>query len=193
MSRLFFKRIALLVVATALLIGGGWVWLRKASAQACPGNKQHGVSVNGGPVVTANTQGGIDVLPVGTGTTTDGRKFTKLEIADVFSRGNVEGLGDLVISLDTSRQAPPSTLVANRAGADFPATQTMQFYPTFTLNGEAFIAQQPARVVNSNVTSFPPKAGTVYVLTNAMTLKSEQGNTMTLEPGKAFTVGAGAV
>ena len=188
MGRLSSKRIALVCVAVALMVGGGWVWLKDASAANCPGNKSHEVSVNGGPIVIANTNGGILVNPGRPFTTSDGRKGFELKIDNVFSNGQVEGLGDLDISLDTSRQAPPSSLTANKQGTQFPATQVMQFYPVFTLNGEEFRGDA-ARVVNSNVDSFPPRPGTVYVLTNAMTLQSEAGNTMRLEPGKAFTVG----
>ncbi|HVR95864.1 MAG TPA: hypothetical protein VMW27_04570 [Thermoanaerobaculia bacterium] len=189
MVRRFGQRVALLSAAAVLVVGGGWFWLRDASAANCPGGKSHGVSINGGPVIQANTQGGILVLPGNTTTTTTGHVVTTLHIEDVYSNGKVEGLGDLDISLDTTRQAPKSTLTSLKPGSALPARQVMQFYPVFTLNGEVFQADQPARVENSNVDSFPPRPGTVYVLTNAMTLRSDEGNVMTLEPGKAFTVG----
>lgn len=184
-----YQRFALLSIAAMLLVGGGWVWLRDASAANCPGNKTHEVEFNGGFPVQAETTGGILVLPGPTTTTPTGHVVTTLHIEDVYSNGRVEGLGDLDISLDTTRKAPKSTLTSLRAGTSLPARQVMQFYPVFTLNGEVFQADQPARIENSNVDSFPPRPGTVYVLTNAMTLKGDQGNTLTLRPGKAFTVG----
>jgi hypothetical protein len=189
MVRLYGKRVALLSVAAVLLVGGGWFWLRDASAAACSGVRQHGVSVNGGPLVNAVTNGAITITRGGTTTLPDGRQVTALNVEDTFTHGKVEGLGDLVITLDDTRQSPRSTLTSHKAGSAFPATQEINFFPAFVLNGEVFRAEQPANVVNSNVSSFPPAPGTVYVLTNSMTLRSEEGNTMTLTPGKAFTIG----
>lgn len=189
MVHLYGKRVALLSVAAVLLVGGGWFWLRDASAAACAGVRQHGVSVNGGPSVTAITNGAITISRGGTTTLPDGRQVTALNVDDTFTHGKVEGLGDLVITLDDSQKSPPSTLTANQRGSAFPATQEINFFPLFVLNGEVFRAEQPAQVVNSNVDSFPPAPGTVYVLTNSMTLRSDEGNTMTLAPGRAFTIG----
>jgi hypothetical protein len=188
MGHLSSKRIALGCVAVALMVGGGWVWLKDASAAACSGTRSHGVSINGGPVVTAVTNGQILITPGRPVVNPNGHTVTPLKVDDTFTHGQVEGLGDLIITLDTSKQAPPSSLISNKPGGQFPATQVIQFYPVFILNGEEFRGDA-ARVVNSNVDSFPPRPGTVYVLTNAMTLRSDEGNTMTLEPGKAFVIG----
>jgi hypothetical protein len=189
MVRLYGKRVALLSVAALLLVGGGWVWLNEASAAACPGNKEHDVIINGGPVIHAETQGGILISRGTTFTTSTGHAVTPLHIDDVFSSGKVQGLGDLAISLDTSRKQPTSSLTGLRAdGTPLPARQVLQFYPVFELNGEVFRATGPARVENSNVDSFPPRPGTVYVLTNAVSLTSAEGNRMDLRPGRAFTI-----
>jgi hypothetical protein len=181
-----------LTVAAGLLVGGGWFFLNDASAVAaaveCDGSKDHMIGLNGGTPVLAETDGGILVLPGNPGVTPDGRTTLPLTVTDVFSKGTVEGLGELTISLDRSKPAPAGALTANQKGAAFPATQVVQFYPSFDLNGETFQTQAPARVMNSNVKSFPPAPGTVYVLTNEMELKSAAGNTMKIPPGKAFTV-----
>src|ERR1043166_9841648 len=63
MVRRYGQRIALLSAAAVLMVGGGWLLLRDASAAACPGNKEHEVQFNGGFPVHAETNGGIDVLP----------------------------------------------------------------------------------------------------------------------------------
>ncbi len=189
MVRLYGKRVALLSVAAMLLVGGGWVWLHEASAAACPGTKEHDVIINGGPVIHAATQGGILISRGTTVTSSTGHGVTPLHIDDVFSSGKVQGLGDLAISLDTSRKQPTSSLTGLRSdGSALPARQVLQFYPVFELNGEVFRANGPARVENSNVDSFPPRPGTVYVLTNAVSLTSDEGNTMDLKPGRAFTI-----
>ena len=59
---------------------------------------------------------------------------------------------------------------------------------TAAINGEDFNAETPAQVVSSSVDTFPPRRGTVYVLTNEMTLKSAKGNTLEIYPGKKFVV-----
>lgn len=64
----------------------------------------------------------------------------------------------------------------------------MRFYPVFIVNGEVFKSADAAELVNSDVTSFPPKPGTVYVLTKHITLKSAEGNSIDVQPGRAFTI-----
>lgn len=191
----FSKKLALSSVAAMLLAGGGWMWLQEASAAAippnvnaaCAGFKQHKI-VRNGLVFNAQTTGGIDVTTGGTTTDPAGHQVTSLKVDRVYSMGNVEGIGTLAISMDSSRTAPASTLRANQKGATFPATQTMRFFPVLVLNDEIFKSEGPVEVVSSSVSSFPPKPGTTYVLTNALTLKSAGGGTLDLKPGEAFTV-----
>lgn len=174
------------------------MWLQEVSAAiavpppgtvvTCAGSRSHLIAVNNGPSLSAATSGAIKAEVGATTRTSDGRQTTSLKVVDTFTHGSVEGLGDLVITLDKSRPSPASSLTANGTSSVFPATQTMRFFATFVVNGEAFKSIDPVQVVNSNVTSFPPEPGTIYVLTNAMTLKSAQGNTLSLKPGKAFTI-----
>jgi hypothetical protein len=194
-----WKRIALSSVAAGLLVGGGWVWLKDASAittpyaqpdvaVSCAGDREHELAVNSGPFIDAATQGAIHALTGKTTLTSDGRQTMALTVTGTSTDGYVEGVGQLTISMDTSRQAPASSLTANQRGAAFPATQVMRFYPKFTLNDEVFTSTTPVQVVSSNVSSFPPAKGTAYVLTNSMTLRSDKGNTISLRPGRAFTI-----
>jgi len=193
-----WKRIALSSVAAGVLVGGGWVWLKEASAALpgnppgtvirCKGDKSHLLQVNGGPGLNAVTSGFIDATVGQSSTTSDGRLTTQLTVNGTNTQGYIDGVGTLVISMDKSRAVPPSSLTANQRGSAFPATQTMRFFPVLTLNGEAFTSATPVQVVSSSVTSFPPQRGTVYVLTNAVVLKSAEGNEISLEPGKAFTI-----
>lgn len=200
----FSKKLALSSVSAMLLLGGGWMWLDESSA-ARPGTglpepgvnaicnvaRNPPISVNGGPLVTADTAGAISATVGATTTTPDGRQTTRLSVTHTHTSGQVEGIGELDITLDTSRTQPPSSLTANQPGKAFPATQTMRFYPVFVLNGEVFKSADSAELVNSSVTSFPPAPGTVYVLTRHITLKSAEGNSIDVPPGKAVTISNG--
>jgi hypothetical protein len=154
----------------------------------CKGDKSHLLQLNAGPTLDAVTTGSIVAVVGQTGLTPDGRQTTQLTVRGTHTEGFVSGVGDLVITMDSSQAAPKSSLTANQRGAAFPATQTMRFFPVLTLNDEAFTSTTPVQVVSSSVTSFPPQPGTVYVLTNSMVLRSDKGNTISLEPGKAFTI-----
>jgi len=132
-------------------------------------------------------------LDAGVGTafvTSDGRKGVNLSVEDVFSSGQVEGLGSVAFNLD-NRPAGPSSLVANQTGSAFPATQTMRFHFTVTTDAGTFRSINAANVTNTEVRDFPPPSGTVYVLTNLVKLEdaSRPGQTAgSLAPGKAFTI-----
>lgn len=202
---LTWKRIALSSVAAGLLVGGGWMGLQEAMASIvvtptnstfptqnedfnCIGDRSHRLSLNGGPGIDADTRGAIHAVVGKVSETSDGRLTAELTVTDTSTYGYVEGVGQLQITLDKNRPAVPSSLTANQKEAPFPATQTMRFYPQFILNDEVFSSDTPVDVVNSNVKSFPPEPGTVYVLTNDVTLVSEKGNKIDLIPGEAFTI-----
>lgn len=194
-----WKRLTLFS-ATAFLVGAGGLWLQRDASAALPvvfkciGNRHHWLSFNRAASVQASSQGAITVAAGDPTTTSDGRETRALTVLDTYTEGRVEGLGDLVITLDTSRKTPASSLTANQRDRAFPATQVMRFYPLFIINGETFRSADPVQVVNSSVSTFPPSPDTTYVLTNEMTLEGDEGNTITLEPGKAFTItGSGSV
>ena len=192
----FSKKLALSSVAAMLVAGGGWMWLQEASALniqpglvvTCKGDKSHLFEINRGPRFDVLTRGGIESTVGTTSIDAAGHEVTTLKVNDVFSMGSVDGLGQVSIGLDKSRQAGPSTLRSNYKGRSFPATQTMNFFPVIVVNNEVFRSSSPVQVVSSSVESFPPAPGTTYVLTNAVSLKSERGNTIDLEPGKAFSI-----
>jgi hypothetical protein len=126
-----------------------------------------------------------------TSKTTDGRETADVTVLSTLTKGTAEGIGDLIIANDTSRPAPASSLTSNQAGRSFPATQVMRFHPVVTLNGETFRTADsaaPATLVNTSVSAFPAPAGTSYVLTNALTLESASGNTLTVEAGRVVTI-----
>jgi hypothetical protein len=204
MVRLSRKNLALMsVAALALLAGGSWGYLHDASAAAAPTRPKIGekavcqgvrdplVSVNQGPLVGASTEGAIGVSVGNTYVNSDGLEVTELKVDHTLTKGSIVGFGDLTITLDDTREVPVSTLTSNQRDQSFPATQVMRFNPMLILNGEIFRTDPgapPAALVNSDVKSFPPPAGTVYALTNPLNLKSDKGNTITVPPGRAFTI-----
>lgn len=200
MTKSNWKRISFAVAALSVLGAGLFYFIPVTSAAAsfppvgtinpCAGWKDHPIELPGGLGFNSHTQGGINV-EVGTHfRTTDGRNGANLIIRSVSSAGQVDGVGFVEIGSDASRSSR-STLVANQTGSDYPATQTMRFFPTVTIDGKEFRALNAANLVNSAVTSTPPAVGTVYVLTNEVALESadDPGKVaMTIKPSKAFTV-----
>lgn len=202
MTKLTWKTWA--VAAVALSVGTFGLVLNLPDADAlanippagtynpCKGLKGHPVKLATGPVIDSVTDGGIGVVVGSHFKTTDGRNGADLIIREVRSAGQVEGLGYVQIGLDAagSRNAA-SSIVANQTTADYPATQTMRFAPTVTVDGKLYRALDVANLTNSAVKATPPPIGTVYALTNEIRLEdpNQPGKVaMTILPGKAFTV-----
>jgi hypothetical protein len=202
MTKLTWKRWGVAVAALSVVAFGLAVYLPSADAiqnippagtyNPCKGFKGHPVALAGGPVVNAVTEGGIGVV-VGTHfKTSDGRNGADLIIREVRSSGQVEGLGFVEIGMaGEASRAAASSIVANQVGTDYPATQTMRFAPTVTIDGKAYRPLDVANLTNSSVKATPPPIGTVYVLTNEIRLEDPNAPgrvAMTIKPGKAFTV-----
>jgi hypothetical protein len=194
MTRLTWKRVALGAGVLAVLAVG--VALSLPSSQAavavtCNGSKDHMIHFYGGPPVHVATTGFLTAGVGSTFVTSDGRKGTNLTVQDVFSTGQADGLGAATFSFDSSRSAGPSTIVENKPGTGFPATQTMQFHFTLDLEGHTYRSINPASVTNTAVAAFPPPPGTTYVLTSQLSLEDVNkpgAVAITMDPGKAFTV-----
>jgi hypothetical protein len=195
MKKLTWKRWGAAAVALSVVALGLVLYLPSSDAAVnvirCKGDKSHLLQFPGGPIVVASTTGFLDA---GVGTsfvTADGRQGTNLSVEDVFSTGSAEGLGSVTFNVDRSRPAGRSAIVANQAGARFPATQTMNFHFTVSVDGHTYRSLNAASVTNSQVTQFPPASGTVYVLTNELKLEDVQKPgvvALTMPPGKAFEV-----
>lgn len=196
MTKMTWKKWGVAAAAASVVALGLAVYLPSSDAAAvqivrCKGDKSHLLQFPNGPIFTASTTGFLDA-GVGTSfTTTDGRQGTNLSVEDVFSTGSAEGLGSVTFNLDRSRQAGRSVLLANQAGARFPATQTMSFHFTVAVDGHTYRSLNAANVTNSQVSSFPPAPGTTYVLSNELRLEDVQkpgAVALSIPPGKAFQV-----
>jgi hypothetical protein len=154
----------------------------------CDGSKDHLLQSANGPFIDVHTTGHLTAVAGDSFATSDGRAGTYLGVQDVFSSGDISGLGNVTFRSD-DRPAGKSSIVANQAGRLFPATQTMRFNFTTTIDGKSYRSATPAVVSNSSVSAFPPARGTVYVLTNAVNLVDGNGKVAyNLQPGKAFTI-----
>jgi hypothetical protein len=196
------KRLGIALVTLGVAGAGLFVALPSSNAAArfpprgtynpCAGFKTHPVAIRGGLVVNSRTDGGIGVVIGDSFVTTDKRNGVNLAIQDLRSSGQVSGLGFVEIGIDQTRTAGAgSTLVANQTDSDYPATQTMKFFPTVTVDGTEYRALDAANLVNTAVASTPPPVGTVYVLTNDIRLEDVNKPgvvAMTIKPSKAFTV-----
>ena len=193
MTKMNWKRFGIGAVALTGLALGVALSLQAAAVPpvVCNGSKDHLIHLYGGPPIHLATTGFLSADVGSTFVTSDGRTGTNLTVHDVFSTGNVEGLGTASFNLDSSRNAGPSAIVANQAGRSFPATQTMRFHFTLDLDGHTYRSITPATVTNTAVSQFPPASGTTYVLTSELKLEdvNKPGTVaVTMDPGKAFTI-----
>jgi hypothetical protein len=158
----------------------------------CTGKKDHIIKLLTGQTFLAQTDGFLTVGIGDSAKLADGRKTTALTVDDVFSQGTAEGLGEVTFEDDPDRKGGESSLVANQKGRPFPATQTVRFHFTMSLDGHLYRSINPAVVTSTCVNDLPPPAGTVYTLVERVALEDMQSPgkvALTIEPGKAFTSG----
>lgn len=195
MMKMTLKRVGV-VLGAVVLVGTGVALTLPSSDAAiaipvvrCKGDKSHLLETAGGLRFDIATTGFLDAGVGDPFKTSDGRTGRNLTVEDVFSTGQVDGLGDVSFSLDSSRPVGRSSIVANQTGSDFPATQTMRFHFTAKIGGKEYRSVEAANVTNSAVEAFPPPPGTTYVLTNAVRIVDANGEVAgQLAPGRAFTV-----
>lgn len=119
--------------------------------------------------------------------TSDGRQGFNFSVIDFKSTGNVTGLGNVAITLDTSRKPDVSTFVANTSGQD--NTQTINFFVNVGVNGKSYHSAGQVTLVGTSVASFPPPPGTAYALVKAVDLVDATGKAAyTLPVGQAATI-----
>ncbi len=119
--------------------------------------------------------------------TTDGRSGFNFNVIGFSSVGDVSGLGNVKISLDSSRGTPNSTFIENTNGRD--ATQTINFNATFEVNGKTYRNKSVVTLIGTAVEAFPPPTGTAYALASPVTLVDAQGKAaFTLPVGQAAKI-----
>ena len=119
--------------------------------------------------------------------TTDGRNGFNFNVIGFTSNGEVSGLGNVKISLDSTRRSPNSTFIENNNGKD--ATQTINFNATFEVNGKSYRNAETITLIGTSVEAFPPPSGTAYALASKVTLVDAQGRAAyTLPVGQAAKI-----
>ncbi|HSG39530.1 MAG TPA: hypothetical protein VLE27_07805 [Thermoanaerobaculia bacterium] len=132
----------------------------------------------GGPVATT---GGTISAQVGQRiTTSDGRTGFNFAVVSFISNGFVQGLGNLSITLDTSRRPSASTFISNSPQAKQLTdpegnTQRINFFINVDIDGQKLRSQGQVTLLSTSVQDFPPPPGTVYELASAVTLVDSTG------------------
>jgi hypothetical protein len=130
----------------------------------------------GGPILVANTVGPTSATVTGRTTTPDGRSGVTMTVTDFLSTGRVDGLGDVTITLDNSRQAQPSSFILNSKAGDNGATQRMNFFINVEVDGRRYRSTDQVTLVSTAVQAFPPPPGTIYELVREVKLVDDNGN-----------------
>ena len=119
--------------------------------------------------------------------TPDGRTGFNFSVIDFKSTGSVTGLGDVAITLDSSRKPAASTFLSNTSGQD--NTQTINFFINVSVNGNSYHSAGQVTLLGTSVASFPPPSGTAYALASPVTLVDAAGKAAyTLPVGQAATI-----
>jgi hypothetical protein len=123
----------------------------------------------------ATTVGPTAARVSGQTTTTDGRSGVTMQVTDFLSTGRVDGLGDVTITLDNSRQAQASSFILNNKTGDNGATQRMNFFINVDVDGKSYHSTEQVTLVSTSVQAFPPPAGTIYELVKEVKLADASG------------------
>jgi len=121
----------------------------------------HVIRTFGGVPTQVATPGTLTAQLGRTFTTTDGRAGQEVVITNLSTGGDVNAVGTFSVDIDLSRDPGVGSIVANKAGSQFPATQRMTAFVTSNVNGQEFRSLNRVTLISTNVTSIPPAAGTV--------------------------------
>lgn len=188
------------LAAAVVVAGGGLFWTLPSDAAISippppPCQTQaamtHIISQWGGPATLVSTPGTLSAKLGTPFTTTDGRQGQDVTITNLVTGGDVQAVGAVTIQLDTTRDPGTGSIVSNRAGQQFPATQRMTAFITANINGNDFRSLNRITLISTNVTSTPPAAGTVFNLAGQVKFE-EVGKpgtvAMVMEPGQAAVI-----
>lgn len=140
-----------------------------------------------GPVGTtkgffAATNGSITAQVGSSVTTSDGRPGVTFSVKGFNTSGRVEGLGEVDLSLDTSRTPDTSTFILNSGTGNDGATQRINFYVTGKVNGQELHSKGQVTLLGTSVQAFPPPEGTVYELASEVTLLDKDNRAVFVLP-----------
>lgn len=146
----------------------------------------------GGPIAT--TAGSISAQVGQPISTADGRTGFTFSVVNFISNGFVRGLGNVSITLDSSRKPTASTFLSNSPQAKELTdpdgnTQRINFFINVDIDGQKFRSESQVTLLSTSVRNFPPPPGTVYELaSNARLLDSTGRAAFVLPAGYAATI-----
>jgi hypothetical protein len=120
--------------------------------------------------VSAPTSGSISALTGPQFTTPDGRQGMTFNVKNFVSTGEVEGLGEVSLTLDESRQAQPGTFILNSKEGTDGATQRINLFINVSIDGKQYRSANQVTLLSTAVQNFPPPPGTNYELASGVTL-----------------------
>lgn len=193
------KKMWSLAAAALAVVGGGIVWTLPSDAAAIPPPQPcqtnaamtHVIRTFGGLPTQVSTPGQLSAQLGPTFKTTDGRIGREVVISDLATGGDVNAVGTFSVNIDRSRDPGVGSIVGNRVGSQFPATQRMTAFVTANVNGQEFRSLNRVTLISTNVTSTPPAAGTVFNLANQVSFEAvdRPGEVaMTMDPGQAAVI-----
>lgn len=198
------KQVLRLGLAAAALVvaAGGLLWTAPSDAALPPrpplppdcnslAAMEHLISFFGAPPSLASTPGSISADIGSTFTTSDGRQGVEVRVTDLQSAGVAEGIGEVNLQFDPTRDPGPSSVVANQRDSMFPATQRMNLFITVGINGRQFRSIDRVTLISTNVTSIPPAVGTTFDLANEVQFEAVDNPgevAMTMEPSRAAVI-----
>ncbi len=129
-------------------------------------------------------------------TTSDGRSGFTFSVVAFNSGGSVAGLGNVNMTLDSSRKPSTSTFISNSpstatvsAKAGSGSTQRINLFINVDIDGRRYRSQGEVTLLSTAVQAFPPPPGTVYELTSNVTLLDASGRpAFVLPPGQAAKI-----
>jgi hypothetical protein len=209
MNRKLWKSLGIAAVGLAVVVVG-LIFTLSSQAQgtipppgtACfrPAKMSHIVTQPGGTTgLIADTTGSITAVVGQPISTPDGRQGFTFQVADWNSAGSVPGLGDVSMTLDTSRTPETSTFIANSGGSTGAAstsegtgggnTQRINIFINVDVDGRRYRSAGQVTLLSTDVQAFPPPPGTVYELACRVRLIDSLGKpAFDLPPGYAATI-----
>lgn len=140
-----------------------------------------------GHVVNAAASGNAQFVSLGGGNDDQTVNSCSFSPVSLTVSGSDPVYGTYTFHLDASRPAPTTTVTANQAGNDFPATGDVYANVIGTISGlpGTFTNDSPCHMRSTNLQTFNPHVNERYLFVNDVTFTGDDGTT-------AFTIPANA-